>query len=505
MRIEARGRAGDDPDMRAQLLHLAGPLRGRTVTYEGAHVLIGTDPDAQVRYPVGLAVQPRHAEIAFVEEGCAFYLRGIDGQVLVNRQEVKEVILQHCDLLELGVGGPKARFRVHAEKGDVCKPVRTMLGDALEVGGEGGVFAFTGSITRDLLSHASWQVKVGVPLLLAAVLVPVAFLAGWIGGGQPARSMEVEQRARAEQYERALAEMRDELERFRVAQATTVSREEVEQLRAQFEVRDRMVDQLIAENAAVKRIHETLSRGVCLLYGSYAFSRIEGGQTVYLDDYDGQRMEIEYTGSGFLASPDGHVITNDHIVRPWVHDGQAAQMEALGYEPVFLRFLAVFPGRAPVEVDPGSFMVRSDDVDVAVLVVTSVEGVPVLPLFEGDVADLRGEGVVLLGYPTGVNALLAKADVDVSRSLTGPGSTLISIVEGLAEHQAISPVITQGFLGEVINQQLVYDAETTSGGSGGPLFTTNGTVIGVNYGILPEFTGTNFGVPIGFARELLQN
>ena len=94
--------------MRAQLLHLSGPLRGRTVTHEEEHLLIGTDPDADVRFPEGVKVQPRHAEIAYVVEGCAFYLRPIEGQVFVNRQEVKEVILQHGDLLEFGADGPPA-------------------------------------------------------------------------------------------------------------------------------------------------------------------------------------------------------------------------------------------------------------------------------------------------------------------------------------------------------------------------------------------------------------
>ncbi len=487
--------------MRAQLLHLSGPLRGRTITYEGEHVLIGTDADADVRFSVGMGVQPRHAEIAFVVEGCAFYFRRIEGQVFVNRREVKEVILKHGDLLELGEGGPKARFRIYQQKGHVCKPVREMLGDARDVGRESGIFAFTNSITRDFLTHASWRVKVGLPLLIAVVLLPLSFLAGWLGAGRTVNSME----SQAMATERALAQMREELQRFRDAQATKVSREEVEQLRLEFEARDQVVARLIAEDAAIKRIHDTYSKSVCLLYGAYAFRREEGGQTVYLEEYDGTRTEIEYTGSGFLASTDGQVITNDHIAQPWSHDDQAAHMEALGYEPFFLRFLAIFPGRDPVQVDPSTFVVRSDEIDVAVIRVRSVEGLPVLPLYRGEPRELLGDRVVLLGYPTGVNALLAKADRELAERLTGQGSTLTSIIEGLAESRAIRPSITQGALSEVFNKQLVYDADTTSGGSGGPLFAMNGTIIGVNYAILRGFTGSNFGVPIRFARDLIAN
>ena len=50
---------------------------------------------------------------------------------------------------------------------------------------------------------------------------------------------------------------------------------------------------------------------------------------------------------------------------------------------------------------------------------------------------------------------------------------------------------------------LIYDAITTSGGSGDPVFGLDGTVIGVNFAIMRDFQGSNFGVPIRYARKLL--
>ncbi len=54
-----------------------------------------------------------------------------------------------------------------------------------------------------------------------------------------------------------------------------------------------------------------------------------------------------------------------------------------------------------------------------------------------------------------------------------------------------------------MERRLVYDAETTSGGLGGPVFGPDGTVIGINFVITSDFDGSNFGVPIHFARKLL--
>ena len=73
----------------------------------------------------------------------------------------------------------------------------------------------------------------------------------------------------------------------------------------------------------------------------------------------------------------------------------------------------------------------------------------------------------------------------------------------LARRGVISPVITQGGLNEVRDRRLVYDAETTSGGSGGPVFGPDGRVVGVNFAVTRDFGGSNFGVPIRFAQELL--
>jgi S1-C subfamily serine protease len=67
----------------------------------------------------------------------------------------------------------------------------------------------------------------------------------------------------------------------------------------------------------------------------------------------------------------------------------------------------------------------------------------------------------------------------------------------------IRPLATQGHIGDQQRDRIIYDAQTTSGGSGGPLFNRAGKVIGVNFAILEGFGGSNFGIPARFALALL--
>jgi S1-C subfamily serine protease len=463
--------------LHTQILHLSGPGRGRLESIPRDVVRIGSASESEVLIP---GVAAHHAEVHYRPEECSFHLYARGGTVFVNGQQVREVILDHGDLLELGAGGPKLRFRIHAEKGEYCKPVRSMFADARDHRELHGLLAWVASLLRDLHHRTSLATKIAFPLLVAAL----AFFAAW--GGQ---------RVGAREANRLIAELvaRQEL---------LVRRDEIDSLRESFDQRARILDRLAEQNAALKRVLATYTEGVCLLHGELTFELEADGSVQPLLGPDGSPAAVEYTGSGFLASADGHVVTNRHVVEPWWRDEDLRRITQLGYRPRFLRFEAVFPGRDPLPVLTGSVRTRSDDVDVAVVRV-EIQGIDPLPLHDGDLRPLEGERVVVIGYPTGVNALLAKADPVIVREVTGQANSLTELIRLLAARRAITPVVTQGALGEVFEHQLVYDASTTTGGSGGPVFGPDGRVIAVNFAILSQFGGTNFGVPIRFARELL--
>jgi len=78
------------------------------------------------------------------------------------------------------------------------------------------------------------------------------------------------------------------------------------------------------------------------------------------------------------------------------------------------------------------------------------------------------------------------------------------VIEKLARRNLIRPLVTQGHIGDVLTDRIVYDAQTTSGGSGGPLINRDGRVIGVTFAVVKDFGGSNFGVPIRYAQMMLK-
>lgn len=118
---------------------------------------------------------------------------------------------------------------------------------------------------------------------------------------------------------------------------------------------------------------------------------------------------------------------------------------------------------------------------------------------------VTGETVIVLGYPTGFDALLAKTGQTLARTIVErAGDDPLRLANGLASRRLISPLVTMGHVGDVVGQNIVYDAATTYGGSGGPVLDADGQVIAVDYAALESFSGAQFGIPIRLVRKLLE-
>jgi S1-C subfamily serine protease len=218
----------------------------------------------------------------------------------------------------------------------------------------------------------------------------------------------------------------------------------------------------------------------------------------------GPHLQIDVFGTGFLVRHDGTILTNHHVAEPWWKDEELKQLVDQGAAPYALSYEVYFPGnrdglRAKLDrISPAA--------DVATLKLESAAPAraALLELDPRSTASVTGDPVVLIGYPTGIEGILARAGTDVAAKLADGGQNVNHIMAQLASEQLIRPTTTQGHIGDVLKDKIVYDAATTSGGSGGPLFNRDGKVIGINFAILNGFGGSNLAVPIRYANELLK-
>jgi serine protease Do len=218
----------------------------------------------------------------------------------------------------------------------------------------------------------------------------------------------------------------------------------------------------------------------------------------------GPEVHMDAFGTGFLASASGQILTNHHVAEPWWQNDDLKEMLDQGLEPAIAEMTAYFPG-VPHGI-PVTTERISSAADVAVLKGNVSElGLRKIALADGHGAAVSGSPIVLLGYPTALDAILARAGAETIQSIaTASKGDPKQVMEELARRNLIRPVTTQGHIGDVLPDKIVYDAQTTSGGSGGPLFNIDGKVIGINFAMVREFGGSNFAIPVGYGKSLLK-
>jgi DNA-binding response OmpR family regulator len=218
----------------------------------------------------------------------------------------------------------------------------------------------------------------------------------------------------------------------------------------------------------------------------------------------GPEVHLDVFGTGFLASNNGEILTNHHVAEPWWQNDELKEILDQGLEPVIVEMTAYFPGvphGVPIKTEK-----ISSAADVAVVKGNVSElGIKQVALADGRRSAVSGGPVVLLGYPTALDAILARAGAETLQSIaTASKGDPKQVMEELARRNLIRPITTQGHIGDVLPDKIVYDAQTTSGGSGGPLFNNEGKVIGINFAMVREFGGSNFAIPVTYGKSLLR-
>jgi hypothetical protein len=484
------------------LEHISGDRRGEVDALVSLPATIGSAPGVQVLVP---GTAPLHAQI--VREGHRFVLRdGGSGQAtLLAGAAVHEVPLHDGDILELGSGGPRLRFhRARRVRLVEHRDFRIVLAVVLVAG------AAVGGWTYRLNRRVAWLQRA-----LEAVEADRRRFEGRVE--EERRKAEADR----ESLENRIEESRRREESLQQRLAAAAGEGDVRAMQDELRrVRGRLVS-LEGERAAGERIIRDYGAGVCLLQGSYAFYDAEGRPLRYRLDESGQKAReadgsvavgvdgtgpvhaVDCVGTGFLIDRRGFVVTNRHLAEPWWKNEAAETLARDGFKPRFITLQAFFP-----RVGEGlraELHRASPTVDLAVLKV-NVKGrrIPALPLDGSGRGAVPGQPVVVVGYPTGLEAILAKTDSTVVQDILSQGTSNERITEALSHRGLIRPSTTQGHIGDVTGTDIVFDASTTQGGSGGPVFNKYRRVIAVEYAMLAQFAGNSYGVPVRYALELIE-
>jgi len=250
------------------------------------------------------------------------------------------------------------------------------------------------------------------------------------------------------------------------------------------------VQELEQEQAMPAVVLHRYRNSICYIFG------------VYQVGFRGHQPEFRarISGTGFVVA-DGLLVTNRHVAEPWYEDPESALLMRKGAVPRLEKLLAFFPGLpTPVNITPA---VVSAQGDLAVLHIEDTEAVHQLrPLpLAADIPN-PGELVAVVGYPMGVLGMVAKSPPAVYDRLAFRRDDQGAANE-LAALSLIRPSSTCGHLGDVVGDKLIYDAPTAHGGSGGPVFNSQGEVIGVNAAYIDGFSGGTLGVSVRALKPLI--
>ena len=340
------------------------------------------------------------------------------------------------------------------------------------------------------------------------------------------------------------AELLRRAEQARAALAASEATETREALKAQSEeLRQKIADGGDADGASLKKqLQETQTRlsrlenegrvaetivhtygsSICLLHVVVEFHDKDSGDLIRITpDADGKTraddagtvsvetggngppLQLDVFGTGFLVG-DGRLLTNHHVAEPWWGSDEMKQLVDQGASPFVASYTAYFPGTFQGAAATLDRISSHADLATLKLEVPAPPHTPRLELDDRSAASVAGDAVVLIGYPTGIEGILARAGDDTTEKVTENAHQITQVVSRLAAQRLIRPTTTQGHIGDVLKDKIVYDAATTSGGSGGPLFNRDGKVIGVNFAVLNNFGGSNLAVPIRYADELVK-
>lgn len=509
----------DKGDVRAFLEHLTGPSRGLVHwLLPGVHHVI-LEPDNTLRFLRPDDEVGAGAHIATLSWNTnRFDIVATEGRAIwINRKRVQSATISHLDMIEFGETGPMSRFRYCEQSYPAHWSVEDILGDTI---------AYAKTSRKPLAPRMSRAMYLGGRRLVSqttlffritvmVTLVAFAVLGYWLY--QNDRRFEERlllETQRVAAIAAALSQARTE----------ALTSEDLTSLRAEVETQllttaERLTT-LEARSEATARVIQASVRSVVFLQGAFGLRHVESGAFLrHMVDGNGNRLntpfgqpwidpagtgdiaEFQTTGTGFLIEDTGLIATNRHVAMPWTSRGQADAFVQAGLEPEILSLIGFLPGQPGAKTVSISRVSEVDD--LALLSFADFAAFDRgLSFASGQLQ--AGEEIVLIGYPTGLRALLAQAGSQFLKELEETGDAQFwTAAARLSEADLIWPLSSRGIVAHVGADTVLYDAETTMGGSGGPVLNTRGEVIAINTAVLPEFGGSNMGIPVSRLKALV--
>lgn len=495
------------------IVFLSGSRRGTTLRLGGERLCIGTDPACEINIPLDTEPLPLPHHATLTRRGDTYEITTSSGaEVWVNGESVEHLVLASGDVLEIGRDGALLLFRVSDANNEPYKSIPEVFAYCLEcTRAEGGMVrkasAFAAGMPRELVTNTSRMFRSLMILALLSLTAATVILATRSARLQDRLADEI---LRVEGLSTLVA----------TAQDQGLSSEDLAEVAQEIRATRDRVDSLEALSNVSARVVAAAAHATLFLQGSFQFLGPGTGRPLRMMlgrdgdplanafglpalslEGDGPLLEIFVTGTGFVASAEGLVVTNRHVAIPWEFNDAASGILGSGFVAEWTRFVGYLPGiDAPFELE---LMVAAEDADLAVLKAVGMSGrLPFVPL--ADTSPAAGDAIIVMGYPLGLRALLARSDEDFVAGLrTEGGDDLFAQAARISLAGFMQPLATRGIVGQVTRARVVYDAETTSGGSGGPVLDVSGRVVAVNTAILTEFGGSNLGVPADRVRALL--
>ena len=236
----------------------------------------------------------------------------------------------------------------------------------------------------------------------------------------------------------------------------------------------------IAKRVCPTVITIVISRDLPKIEGFYFFPY--GGQQFVVPNV--QKGKKEKTkiggGSGFIVSPDGYIITSNHVV---------AERDA-DYSVIY----------EPSKTYPAKVISRDPINDVAILKIQGEEGKPSSSPFAG-AREVKNFPCLELGDSDKIE--LGETVIAIGNALGEFHDTVSTgVVSGLSRYiTAFSGLSRQA---EMLRGLIQTDAAINPGNSGGPLVNIEGKAIGINTAVVMGAQNIGFAIPINYAKKDLE-